>query len=68
VIVLHLVRSIAGLIVSDETWRHCLAAHIDLCLRHGRDVLTTGDFTTPSAHSIASANSNNSSCRAVRRS
>jgi hypothetical protein len=38
-IVLHLVRSIPGLIVSDETWHDRHAAHIDLWMRHGRDAL-----------------------------
>jgi hypothetical protein len=38
-IVLHLVRSIPALIVSDETWRHRHAAHIDLWMREGRNVL-----------------------------
>lgn len=38
-IVLHMVRSIPALIVSDETWRNRHAAHIDLWMRHGRNVL-----------------------------
>ncbi|MGW2612708.1 DUF4238 domain-containing protein [Streptomyces mirabilis] len=38
-IVLHLVRSIPALIVSDETWRHRHAAHIDQWMRNGRDAL-----------------------------
>jgi len=39
-IVLHLVRSIPMLLVSDETWRSRHAAHVDAWMRQGRDVLS----------------------------
>jgi hypothetical protein len=38
-IVLHLVRSIPMLLVSDETWRNRHAAHTDQWMQHGRDAL-----------------------------
>jgi len=38
-IVLHLMRSIPMLIVSDETWRNRHAAHIEQWVQHGRDAL-----------------------------
>ncbi|TJZ99347.1 DUF4238 domain-containing protein [Actinacidiphila oryziradicis] len=38
-IVLHLVRSIPMLIVSDQTWRNRHTAHVDQWMRHGRDAL-----------------------------